>query len=348
MNDYGQLGDGTTNNRSTPIDVVGLTDGVRMVSVGDWHTCAITAGGGAKCWGENQSGALGDGTWTHRLTPADVVGLSSGVGAVSVGWQDTCAVLASGGVKCWGTNPDYPLNNGNWHTPVDVVELGHDVRAVSNGIYPTCVLTVGGGVKCWGNNANGSVGDGTRVDRRIPAAVVGLATGVQALDAGARHTCAVLADDSVKCWGGNWIGQLGDGTTNNRPTPVAVWDLAYDCAAVTEIPAPECQALVTFFKATNGPLWQEHTGWLRTATPCSWQGIACEAGHVSELVLLANNLVDALPAALGGLVGLQRLDLHGNELAGPLPVTLYNLTALQDLDLSANQFSGALRRTSAG
>ena len=85
MNDYGQLGDGTTNNRSTPIDVVGLTDGVRMVSAGDWHTCAITAGGGAKCWGENQSGALGDGTWTHRLTPADVVGLSSGVGAVQRG-----------------------------------------------------------------------------------------------------------------------------------------------------------------------------------------------------------------------------------------------------------------------
>lgn len=340
INDYGQLGDGTTSNRSAPIAVVGLAGGVQMVSTGLLHTCVITASGGVKCWGENQSGALGDGTWTQRLTPVDVVGLSNGARAVSAEFQDTCAVLDSGGVKCWGTNDYYPLNNGNWHTPVDVVELGHDVRAVSNGGYPTCVLTMEGGVKCWGENANGSVGDGTWVDREIPVSVVGLTTGVQALDAGSRHTCAVLADGGVKCWGWNKYGQLGDGTTTNRPMPVDVWDLAYDCAAVTEIPAPECRALVMFFKATNGPLWQNHAGWLRTPTPCGWWGVACDAGHVSELVLPANNLVDTLPTALGDLVGLQRLDLHGNDLDGPLPVTLGNLSALQYLDLSAIGLAG--------
>jgi hypothetical protein len=118
--------------------------------------------------------------------------------------------------------------------------------------------------------------------------------------------------------------------------------MTYDCTAVTEIPAPECRALVTFFTASNGSMWRDHTGWLRTPTPCSWYGVTCAAGHVSELVLPANNLVDALPAALGDLRELQRLDLHGNELAEPLLATLDDLITLQYLDLSANQFSGAL------
>ena len=277
-------------------------------------------------------------------------------------------MLASGGVKCWGANPDYPLNNGNWHTPVDVVELGHDVRAVSNGIYPTCVLTVGGGVKCWGNNANGSVGDGTRVDRRIPAAVVGLATGVQALDAGARHTCAVLAAGGIRCWGLNYAGQLGDGTlAYNRLTPVAVWHLEdYDCAAVTEIPASECRALVTFFKATNGPLWREHTtgcahrrravgtAWrvrMATSTHSTYRRITwwtrcrprwADRARCKILDLHANELIGDLPPALSGLTALQTLDLSANQFSGVLPVGLRQLAALRTLDLSHNLLRGEI------
>ena len=174
--------------------------------------------------------------------------------------------------------------------------------------------------------------------------MIELTSGVTAIDVGSGggHSCAVTVTGDAKCWGANWAGQLGDGTTEVRPTPVDVWDPTYDCATVTEIPASECRALVTFFHATNGSMWQEHTGWLRTTTPCSWQGVTCADDHVSRLVLPNNNLVDTLPAALGALSELQTLDLHNNELTGELPPALSGLTTLHTLDLSANQFSGAL------
>lgn len=342
-NGSGQLGDGTTTTRLTPVDVVGLDSGVQMVSAGFRHTCAVTAAGGARCWGYNQ-GALGDGTWTNRLTPVDVLGLTGGVHTVSTGWDDTCAVLDSGGVKCWGWNKYYPIGREfPRHTPVEVVELGHEVVAVSNGTDLTCALTVSGGVRCWGWNYHGSVGDGTWQNRDRPVEVVGLAADVQALDAGWHYACALSADGSLKCWGKNKDGQLGDGTTSDRPAPVEVWRLIYDCAAVSEIPQNECQALITFFKATNGPLWGNHTGWLRTPTPCNWLGVGCAAGRVRQLSLPANRLVDALPAALGELTALQHLDLSGNDLAGvELPAELGQLAALQTLDLSDNALAGPI------
>ncbi len=342
-NGNGQLGDGTTIMRLIPVEVVDLADSVQMVSAGGYHTCAITAGGGVKCWGENRSGALGDGTWTNRLTPVDVLGLTGGVHAVSSGLNDTCAVLDSGGVKCWGWNWYHPFLSGfPRHTPVEVVELGYDVLAVSAGSYFTCALTVNSGVKCWGRNYHGSVGDGSWQNRDRPVAVVGLATGVRALDAGSSHACALNTAGDVMCWGYNEYSQLGDGSTSDRPAPVEVWRLIYDCAAVSDIPQNECQALITFFKATNGPLWRDHTGWLRTPSPCNWLGVGCAAGRVRQLSLPANRLVDALPAALGELTALQHLDLSGNDLAGPLPAELGQLAALQSLDLSGNALAGPI------
>jgi len=226
---------------------------------------------------------------------------------------------------------------------VEVVELGHDVLAVSTGSYLTCALTVSGGVKCWGWNNHGSVGDGTWQNRDRPVEVVGLATGVRGLDAGWHHACVLSADGGVKCWGWNKYGQLGDGSTVNRPAPVEVWRLIYDCAAVSEIPQNECQVLITFFTATNGPLWRDHTGWLRTPTPCNWLGVGCAAGRVRQLSLPANRLVDALPTALGELTALQHLDLSGNDLAGvELPAALGQLAALQTLDLSGNALAGSI------
>ena len=122
----GRLGDGTTDSRVTPVDVSGLTSGVVAVSAGYHQTCALTTGGGVKCWGINDYGDVGEGTMTPRLTPVDVIGLTSGIVAIATGGGHTCAVTTGGGMKCWGYGGDGQLGNGIPSvspTPVDVSGL---------------------------------------------------------------------------------------------------------------------------------------------------------------------------------------------------------------------------------
>ena len=223
----GQLGDGTTTNRLTPVNVTGLGSGVTVIAAGDFHTCAVTVAGGVKCWGSNFRGALGDGTSTDRLTPVDVTGLGSGVTAIAAGGFHTCALTVGGGVKCWGNNFRGALGDGtnfiNRLMPVDVTGLGSGVKAIAAGRGDhTCAVTVAGGVKCWGPNSWGVLGDGTTTDRLTPVNVTGLGSGVTVTTAGDTHTCAVTVAGGVKCWGRNFLGELGDGTITDRLTPVNV------------------------------------------------------------------------------------------------------------------------------
>ncbi len=177
-NQWVQLGDGTSTNRSTPVDVVGLSSGVQAVTVAGHHTCALLDSGSVKCWGFNYGGEVGDGTsGVFRSMPVNVVGLSSGVSAVAAGGAHTCALLNSGGVKCWGWNNFNQLGDGtstNRLTPVDVVGLSSSVHALGSnlGNNSTCVLMSNGGVKCWGLNDYNQLGDGTTTNRSTPVDVL--------------------------------------------------------------------------------------------------------------------------------------------------------------------------------
>lgn len=235
-NHSGQLGDGSTTDRNVPVDVAGLGSGVIGVSAGTHHSCALSATGGVKCWGDNTYGQLGDGANLDRTGPVSVVGLAGGVVAVSAGGAHTCAVTAAGGVKCWGDNDSGQLGDGSTsdqNVPVDVIGLNTGVVAIGAGHTHSCAVTETGGAKCWGSNGSGQLGDATTVDRHAPVDVVGLGgEEIAAVDTGGVHTCAPTTEGGVACWGSNTSGQLGDGTTTGRYGPGDVSGLTSGVASI--------------------------------------------------------------------------------------------------------------------
>ena len=225
-NSSGQLGDGTTTNRTSPVNVTGFsTSGAAAISGGQLHTCLLTNAGGVKCWGDNASGQLGNGTTTNAPTPTNVVGLASGIKKISAGRGHTCALTTAGGVKCWGDNTSGQLGNGsttNASSPVDVTGLSSGVLAISAGFDQTCAITSAGAVKCWGSNATGQLGNGTTTNASSPVDVTGLTGGMISVSSGHDFSCALSSTGTVKCWGSNATGQLGNGTNISQLTPVDV------------------------------------------------------------------------------------------------------------------------------
>jgi alpha-tubulin suppressor-like RCC1 family protein len=210
--------------------------GATKVTGGLEHTCAQTVGGGLVCWGRNVHSQLGDGTSTNRTGPVPVVGLTSGVAATSAGSSHTCALTSGGGVACWGYNSSGQLGDGTTmtrSTPTPVIDLASGVVAIAAGWEHTCALTTGGGVVCWGDNSFGQLGNGTTLPKHTPFPVSGLSSGVIAIAAGYKHTCAVMADGGVRCWGGNDSGQLGDDTKVTRKTPTEVHSLSTGVGAIS-------------------------------------------------------------------------------------------------------------------
>jgi serine/threonine-protein kinase len=237
-NSKGQVGDGTTQNRTTPV-VVPL-DGVRAVAMGEYHTCALVTDGRVFCWGRNVRSEVG-GPVPAMLAklPQEVEGLGPAT-ALAAGRQHTCARLASGAVYCWGANESgqlgRPLSDDG--LPPGPVPGLPAVTQIFAGGSNTCARLASGALVCWGANESGQLGDDSRAARPTPAPLpfsgvpdmVGLAIGNGAragsrrpdLTKSAAFMCALTRAGTVLCWGNNGTAQLGDGTRENRATPTPV------------------------------------------------------------------------------------------------------------------------------
>ena len=221
-NNDGQLGDGTTFNKYVPAQVVGLTNTAKVVA-GVATSLALAKDGTLWAWGTNLYGQLGVGSTTRRDRPMQVSGLT-GVVAVATRGAHSLAVKSDGTVWAWGLNNYGQLGDGtrtDRNTPVQVPGLS-DVVDVATSQGHSLALKRDGTVWAWGDNYYGQLGNGTKTQSLVPVQVVGL-TGVSKVAAGgASFSLAVKNDGTVWAWGSNSSGELGDGTTMDRPTPGGV------------------------------------------------------------------------------------------------------------------------------
>jgi len=247
----GELGDGTTTSRLTPVALAAGAPAFAQIAAGADHTCGITdeADPAMYCWGANNSGQLATGDSMWRVAPTRT--RASQFAAVFTGYVNvTCVAANVGSFECWGFNHG-SLGNGGAD---DGRGYGPHVmgyvtaRTIAIGGAHTCALTYTGVVMCAGENSDGQIGDGTfSTNRLTPTEVSGL-TDVTQIAAGQFHTCARRRDGTVWCWGGGYQGQLGDGLRHASPTPRQVEGLS----GVSELAGGQTH---TCALRTDGTVW---------------------------------------------------------------------------------------------
>lgn len=274
---YQQTGRNSTSDVTTPLNVcsddycTAAIGPIASVSAGRWHACAVSTSGAAMCWGHNNYGKLGNGSMVDSGRAVTPTGLGSGVSMISAGAHHTCALMTAGGVKCWGWGAQGQIGNGavsDVNTPTNTSSLGGTVLALSSGYHFACVLMSGPAVKCWGFNSKGQIGDGSTTNRSTPVVATVAVSGVQALTSGTNHTCVVDGDGSVKCWGQNLDGQLGDGT-NTDSTAAVTMAGASAVGATTTSTASSTTSTTTIAPATTSATTVPVTTAPATSLPAS-------------------------------------------------------------------------------
>ncbi len=230
-NSQRQIGLITSGPVISSLPVFGLLDDVDQVTTGWLHTCALLVDGRVQCWGSNYDGELGRGTVGGNSETVALVNNLSGASQISAGTHYNCALKTNGEIHCWGENNKGELGRGstsaNGSTPAAVIGLASAAIQVSTGSDHVCALLSDGTVQCWGDNSVGQLGIGSTGSPQ-PSAGIAVNLGLTALQVstGEHHSCALLADTTVKCWGHNNVSQLGDTTTSNRSSPVLVSGLS--------------------------------------------------------------------------------------------------------------------------
>ncbi len=242
QNNYGQLGNGTTANSTTPVAVsqgampAGVT--LKSISVGLESTCAIASNDKAYCWGRNNVNQLGNGTTTNSASPVAVSQGAMPAGAtvksISANYSYACAIASNDKAYCWGQNNYGQLGNGtttNSATPVAVSQgampAGATVKSISASLENTCAIASNDKAYCWGRNNVSQLGNGTNTNSTTPVAVsqgaIPAGATVKSISAGWSHVCVVASNDRVYCWGrDNNQGYGGEEGTSYIAYPYAV------------------------------------------------------------------------------------------------------------------------------
>jgi len=225
-NEDGQLGDGRGGSPGALslnlVEVRGLK-GIRQISLGEYHACALTSDAKVKCWGNAENGQLGNDSQRAFASPMTIDRLGP-VQQIASGGNHVCVLERAGKVKCWGRNTEGQLGDGKSGSRIKAVEVQGvtDGVALSSGDNHTCVQRRNGTVWCWGSNSDGQLGmKATERKHDTPVLIEGL-TGVAQVAGGDRHSCARLTTGRVVCWGSNDRGQTGGPISGGRLKPGAV------------------------------------------------------------------------------------------------------------------------------
>jgi alpha-tubulin suppressor-like RCC1 family protein len=221
-NIFGNLGDGTIVNNSSPATTVSGGTNWKQVACGVFCTAAIKTDGTLWTWGRNDYGQLGDGTTVSKSIPATTVAGGTNWKQVACGSNHTAAIKTDGTLWTWGRNDSGALggNFANKSSPVTTVSGGTNWKQVSAGFFYTAAIKTDGTLWTWGYNEYDQLGDGTTVDKASPVTTVAGGTNWKQVSAGFYQTAAIKTDGTLWTWGRNDTGQLGDGTTGRKSSPV--------------------------------------------------------------------------------------------------------------------------------
>ncbi len=219
-NSSGQVGL-SGNNQHSPY-TIGAVSGAIAVSCGGLHACALNSSGAGFCWGADYEGQLADGTTSNTFPHQVAINSAANLG---LGENHTCYLSSSGGMYCAGSNSSGQLGNGTTNSQTStgaVTNMINSVLYIDGGFNSTCAVKTDGSVHCWGLNDHGQLGCGNLQAKLVASPVTGLSAGFVEVHAGKYHACALSGSGFLMCWGENENGQLGDGGTTDRLTPVPV------------------------------------------------------------------------------------------------------------------------------
>jgi alpha-tubulin suppressor-like RCC1 family protein len=245
-NQSGQLGDGTTTMRTAPVRVTQLS-GIVAIAAGEFHTLAVKRDGTVWAWGNNGNGQLGDGTTVQRTLPVQVSGLT-GVSAVAAGAYHSLALKTNGGVKAWGYNGNGQLGDGTLtqrSIPVSVVSIPF-ATTIAAGASHSLMTAQDRSLWVWGDNDTGQLGIGTTTSHSTPIQVTGISNVSNVAGGKIGHSVATATDGTVWGWGYNPFGQVGDGTTVRRLSPVLVMTGSAETTIAQARPPASRYGIVSF------------------------------------------------------------------------------------------------------